>query len=333
MIRLIFPRLWQIRRRSAVGVLVCSCVMTFIFGCKTGKSNAQGDDLINAAKQGDLPHVEALLADGADVNARNGDGVTPLMAASQERNFEVVQSLLTKGVEVNARANDGQTALFKAASQRNNEDVVDALINKGADVNARTNGGGTVLMAASELGQQDVYTVQYLIVKGADVNARANDGETALGRASPSPYELVGPVLVHAGATSANLVKHTHQGEVHSLKGDILTVKEGDDPHMFEFSITQNTLVCRDGRHVARSEFTSYLESAKYKMVLVKYLSDNNVDDNFSLDALPKKWPALTIEFGEVPTEGEIVLADKGNGNFVAHSQPEEVNDCKVSPY
>jgi ankyrin repeat protein len=324
---------WQIGARFAVCVFVCPCAIAFTFGCNAGKPNVRGDDLINAAKQGDLPRVKTLVADGADVNAKNSDGATALMVASETRNLEVVQSLLAKGADVNAKANDGQTALFKAVSQRNNEDVVEALIGKGADVNARTNGGGTALMAASELGQQDVSTVQYLIAKGADVNAKANDGETALGRASPSPYELVSPALVHAGATSANLVKHTHQGRVYSLKEDTLTVIEGEEPPLFEFSMIQNTLICRDGRRVTRSEFTNYLESAKDKMVLVKYLSDNNVDDNFSLDALPKKWTALTIEFGEIPTEGGIVLADKGDSNFVAHPQPEEVNDCKVSPY
>jgi ankyrin repeat protein len=55
-------------------VLVC-----FLAGTQ---ANAQESNLFDAAKDGNLLRVKALLANGAEVNAKNNDGVTALMAAT-----------------------------------------------------------------------------------------------------------------------------------------------------------------------------------------------------------------------------------------------------------
>ena len=88
------------------------------------------EDLINAALHGDAAAVQALLAKGAEVNAKANDGVTALMAASEEGHGEVVEALLAKGAEVNARrTNDGVTALI-LASYKGHIEVVQALLAK-----------------------------------------------------------------------------------------------------------------------------------------------------------------------------------------------------------
>ncbi|MFQ5927816.1 MAG: ankyrin repeat domain-containing protein [Terriglobia bacterium] len=50
-------------------------------------------DLIEAAKKGDAAAVEALLAAGADVNAKDKDGMTALMLAEKEGHTTVVRLL------------------------------------------------------------------------------------------------------------------------------------------------------------------------------------------------------------------------------------------------
>jgi ankyrin repeat protein len=50
--------------------------------------------------------VQALLALKADVNAKQADGGTSLMAASQNGHLDVVQALLAAKADVNARAFD-----------------------------------------------------------------------------------------------------------------------------------------------------------------------------------------------------------------------------------
>jgi Ankyrin repeats (3 copies) len=78
-------------------------------------SQGEDSDLIYAAYYGDLSTVKRLLATGAEVNAKDKDDITALMAASLAGHREVVKELLAMGAEVNARTEDGQTASLYAA--------------------------------------------------------------------------------------------------------------------------------------------------------------------------------------------------------------------------
>ncbi|MGD0201363.1 MAG: ankyrin repeat domain-containing protein, partial [Bryobacteraceae bacterium] len=112
-----------LREHSVIsGILVMlACVLA------STRTNAQGDDLINAAFNGDLPRVKALLAAGSDVNAKRDDGATALMLASQYGRQEVVRALLDAQADVNAKRGDGATALM-VASQYGRQEVVRALL-------------------------------------------------------------------------------------------------------------------------------------------------------------------------------------------------------------
>ena len=61
--------------------------------------------------------VQALLAKGANINAKTNLGATPLMAAAFDGHRDVVQALLAKGANVNAKNSSGVTALMGAASR------------------------------------------------------------------------------------------------------------------------------------------------------------------------------------------------------------------------
>jgi ankyrin repeat protein len=91
---------------------------------------------MSAALEGRTEKVRAFLSRGADVNAKDGDGRTPLMFAVINMHYETVNVLLDYGADVNARANDGGTALVLAASCGDPR-IVRALLNRGADTNAK----------------------------------------------------------------------------------------------------------------------------------------------------------------------------------------------------
>jgi len=88
--------------------------------------------LHRAANSGDLAAVEALLAKGADVNARGLAKQTPLHLAVTK---EIAQLLISKGAQIEARDRHGRTPLFWAAGA-GRKDVVEALLAGGAQADA-----------------------------------------------------------------------------------------------------------------------------------------------------------------------------------------------------
>jgi ankyrin repeat protein len=157
------------------------------------------DDLLKAASNGEIEKVRSLLNKGANVNAKDKDGVTAMMWASEKGQTEIVNILLSKGAEVNARENNsGMTALMVAAAEGHTA-IVEALLAKGADVNAKDyNLGATPLMGAAEYGYVNI--IRTLIAKGADVNAKDKKNRTALMMASTNGHTSTVQALLLAGA-------------------------------------------------------------------------------------------------------------------------------------
>jgi len=89
------------------------------------------EDLIEAAKSGDLHKVKRLIDQGAKVNAKDKDGSTALMLASQSGKLKVVKVLIGKGADVNAKNNNDISALM-IVSQNGQSEIVKVLLAKGA---------------------------------------------------------------------------------------------------------------------------------------------------------------------------------------------------------
>ena len=109
-----------------------------------------GIALLYATAYSDDPKVvKALIAAGADVNAKGKNDITPLMKAVLRNRFEVVKELVYAGADVNAKEKYGVTALMYAARHDHAErrydmpKIVVFLIDAGADVNAKDENGNT----------------------------------------------------------------------------------------------------------------------------------------------------------------------------------------------
>ncbi|MDX6446974.1 MAG: Notch 1 [Blastocatellia bacterium] len=134
--------------------------------------------LRQAAQDGQMTAVKELLAKGANVNARDEAGRTPLLWVAPARdNPEMVKFLIAKGADVNAKDNEGETALMIAASQ-SNPGIVTVLLEAGADVNAQNSVGGTALMSAAY--RANIEEIKILLAHNADRTISDKKCRTAL---------------------------------------------------------------------------------------------------------------------------------------------------------
>lgn len=158
----------------------------------------------NRAAKLDL--IKALLAKGADINARvtkdlprYGFGLfkrnylpggTPFYLASLVADVEVMRLLLAEGADPMIPARDNTSALVVAAGIAHNDNesrvqeservaAVKMLLELGHDVNGTNNAGMAAIHGASFAGADMV--VQFLAGHGAKLSEKAKNGQTPLG--------------------------------------------------------------------------------------------------------------------------------------------------------
>jgi ankyrin repeat protein len=146
---------------------------------------------------GNVDTIKPLLEKGADVNAKDNDGWTPLQFAAKRGSLEIVRLLLENGADAKAKSNDGGTALMSAA-KRGYMEIAELLVAKGADVNAKIDTYGTALTFAAAAGETNA--VGFLLDKGADINATNYGGDTALMEAVNQGKTEVVKQLLASGA-------------------------------------------------------------------------------------------------------------------------------------
>jgi ankyrin repeat protein len=152
--------------------------------------------LHHAAGFGSGDTMRLLVDAGADVNAKNRRGSTPLHWAIHDE--AKVRLLLAHGANVNATQTERRTPLYLASMLGNGLATVKLLLDSGADPGIATANGMTPLMAAAVRG--DVQTMRLLVGAKAAVNAKNGAGETSLMFAATSGSPDAVEFLLDRGA-------------------------------------------------------------------------------------------------------------------------------------
>ena len=142
--------------------------------------------------------VKVLLEGGADIEAKNDKGHSPLLNASMSGALDVVKVLVRAGAGVCVTDNRGAICLSLAAHHGHTETVRTLLCMPEVDLKHVDNTGATALSRAVLGKRADV--VEVLIDAGADIDVTNENGRSPLLLASMSGHLDIVKMLVEAGA-------------------------------------------------------------------------------------------------------------------------------------
>jgi hypothetical protein len=142
------------KRRQIAALQLAPRILAFLLALfTTVRAGDINEDLIEAARKSDAEKVKALLAKGADVNARTRYGATALSFACDRGSLEVVKILIEHGADVNVTDTFYKATPLVWAISRNHAEIVTLLLDKGAKDQQ------TALMMAAGQGNADLAKV------------------------------------------------------------------------------------------------------------------------------------------------------------------------------
>lgn len=143
--------------------------------------------LVEAAFSKNIEKVKHYISIGHNINERDNDGYTALIAASEVGDVDIVKWLISNKANIGLKNRYDATALHKALDAErpatkslgnNHKSIALNLIEHGANVNAKGYNNTTALHIAAMRG--DVSVVEALLKAGAHKNAKTKKGVTAL---------------------------------------------------------------------------------------------------------------------------------------------------------
>jgi ankyrin repeat protein len=174
--------------------------------------------IADAAMRGDAAAVRTLVAQGADVNAPQGDGMTALHWTALNGDLATVTALLAAGAKTDLVTRVGSYTPLHLASSRGHGAVVARLLDAGSDAKAMTSTGVQAIHLAAQAGNPDA--VKALLDHGADVNVRdQTHGRTPLVFATSEGRVDAMKVLIARGANlgqTTNVIDYQQRSQADS---------------------------------------------------------------------------------------------------------------------
>lgn len=153
--------------------------------------DGSGNSVLHYAAEWHLPNsmMNFLIAKGADANAVNGNGETPLFSAAKADNIGAIDLLVKNGASLSAKDNLGSSPLH-AAVRWDSLTAAERLITLGLNIDCQNVGGKTPLAEAAVEG--NITMAKLLLAHGANPNTYDQNGRTCLSDAiRGGQYEMV----------------------------------------------------------------------------------------------------------------------------------------------
>jgi ankyrin repeat protein len=157
-----------------------------------------------AALEGNKEVIEMLLEKGVPptIVSENHQRIQPIHWACLRSHIDIVLLLLDRGADIEAADSEGHTPLQKA-SQYGQTKLCQTLVARGCAVDQTDRHGHTALHWAAYMGK--LITVEFLLRHGADINLRDSDNKTPLHRAIQQSQACAPPNPFPPSATSHNM--------------------------------------------------------------------------------------------------------------------------------
>jgi len=263
--------------------------------------------LVYAARSNAIDVAQVLLDAGADVNQTTRYGWSPLLAATQNQNYQMAKFLIEHGADVNLANKGAWTPLYLATDNRNIEggdyptrsadmdslEFIKLLLDNGADPNAR-------MIESSET--RTVFTNQWLDEEGATAFLRASQsGDIALMRlllehgADPHINTELGvtPLAVAAGIGWVEGVTQEWSTE-QTVEAVKLLLELGIDPN---FQADTGRTALHGAAHKGATEVVKLLVAAGADMDVRDF---GNTDNRGSAELAAHTWRAIDYADGLV---------------------------------
>lgn len=152
--------------------------------------------LLKAAGKGAVDEIRELIQNGANVDAINEEGQSPLTTAIQRQHLKVVKLVVENGATMDRSGFLVHKPLHVAVASRNIE-ITSYILDHGADPNEVTAAGSVLLIA---VGTRQEKMITLLLSKNADPNISGSGVRAPLNKAVSTQQNATIPLLLKHGA-------------------------------------------------------------------------------------------------------------------------------------